>query len=64
MKKFYEPMATYASDAQTELLAQRIDPAQKGNESRFKEDISKYKANLKDVGRLARLIGASSNHQS
>jgi hypothetical protein len=64
MNKFYKSVATYATDSQTALLAQHIDPAQKGNESRFKEVLSKYKVSLANVGRLARMIGAPSKHQS
>ena len=60
MKNFYENTVPYLAAAETELLARQIDPSQRAVESRFKKGIRHYKAPLKAISKLARMIGAPS----
>jgi len=59
MKKHYEGVAGYAPSELKRRLVGGIDATQKGNESQFGGDISRYSVTLEKVNRYADLIGAS-----
>ena len=59
MKKYYASFLNYASETKKRVLSEGIDAAQKGNESQFGTDPSKYIAPLAKIERNAAVIGAS-----
>jgi hypothetical protein len=57
MKKYYAALANYTSEECMASLVDGIDPTQKGNESRFDSDISKYPIDLRSSHKSAAAIG-------
>lgn len=57
MTNHYGEFLGYASEEHKRRLVDAIDSSQKGNESRFGEDLSKYPVSLERVDLNADLIG-------
>lgn len=58
MKNYYPGMKR-ASNEQKQKLIEEIDPTQKGNESHFCADLSKYPVTLTKLNANATLIGGA-----
>jgi len=59
MKKYYASIASYASTRERRALNQGINPIQRGNESKFGDDLSQYPVSIAKVNKNADMIGKS-----